>query len=304
MPSTSSLLLASSLRRRQRRFCELACDARCANLVRKVLSHWSWPPQERKLAQETLDEAKRAALEPSARTGTAQPGLTGSSATTMEDKGVVDERPRKKGRIGAGAGQGLVAHGVSAKVQEQGDNNKKAGQAKLNETEKAEQAKREQVAQVKAAGTAPREVAANAQKEMQDTSAQMQDKLAQDLLGRLGICADPKSKGALAHVVGGLMRHQVDTVKGRDFNKVWRGAESLEGTVALAAASGPRVRLWRPKADRGRGSAFCYNPRARAGPGSLAAGSSWRRAAPGIAILVFASHRLLQVTHDAGPLML
>ena len=118
-----------------------------------MLSHWSWPLQERKLAQETLDEAKRAALEPGAGpgagTGTAQPGLTGSSATTMEDEGVVHERPRKKGRIGAGAaGQGLVTHGVSAKVQEQGDKKKKAEQAKLDEIEKAEQAKREQVAKV------------------------------------------------------------------------------------------------------------------------------------------------------------
>ena len=46
-----------------------------------------WPLQELKLAQETLDEAKRAALEPGAGHGagasTAQPGLTGSSTAAQ-----------------------------------------------------------------------------------------------------------------------------------------------------------------------------------------------------------------------------
>ena len=62
-----------------------------------------------------------------------------------------------------------------------------------------------------------------------------QDQLAHDLLG---ICTDPKSRDALAPVVGGLVRHQVDRVTGSEFAEVWRAEESLEGAVVLAEAIG------------------------------------------------------------------
>jgi hypothetical protein len=63
----------------------------------------------------------------------------------------------------------------------------------------------------------------------------MQDQLAHDLLG---ICTDPKSKDALAPVVGGLVRQEVDRMKGSEFAEVWRAEESLEGAVVLAEAIG------------------------------------------------------------------
>jgi hypothetical protein len=109
----------------------------------------------------------------------------------------------------------------SDRVQEQDDKRKKA-----------EQAKRERVAKVEAAGTAAREVAAEALIQAQKKT---QDQLAHDLLG---ICTDPKSKDALAPVVGGLVRHQVDRVTGSEFAEVWRAEESLEGAVVLAEAIG------------------------------------------------------------------
>jgi hypothetical protein len=61
------------------------CTSVCSGGVPR--SSLVWPLQELKLAQETLDEAKRAALEPgaghSAGASTAQPGLTGSSTAAQ-----------------------------------------------------------------------------------------------------------------------------------------------------------------------------------------------------------------------------
>ena len=91
----------------------------------------------------------------------------------------------------------------------------------MTEEELMRATKCERVANVEAAGTAARE--------------RMQDQFVQDLLR---ICTDPKSKDALAPVVGGLVRHQVDRVTGSEFAEVWRAEESLEGAVVLAEAIG------------------------------------------------------------------
>ena len=91
----------------------------------------------------------------------------------------------------------------------------------MTEEELMRATKCERVANVEAAGTAARE--------------RMQDQFVQDLLR---ICTDPKSKDALAPVVGGLVRHQVDRVTGSKFAEVWRAEESLEGAVVLAEAIG------------------------------------------------------------------